>query len=161
MTTEQQPIVGEEEIDSHESKEPNADLRAALKRSQAKVKDLEATEVDRQLADMNLNRESGMGKAIANTFTGEVEAGAIAAFGQSEYGIEPATVPATPEVAAHERLDQAMQTSTAVVPVEAPPAGQDAINKMDTNDPQATRQEALDSIAAKSAQFNEKFYPQN
>ncbi len=159
MTTEQ-PIVGGEENDSHESKEPNAELRAHNKRLVDKVTRLEAQDVDRQLAAIDLNRDSGMGKAIVNTFDGDVEPGAIAAFAQSEYGVEPAQVPVTQEVQAQDRLDQAMQGSTSVEPLVAPPKGQEAIDKMNANDPEAGREVALDSIAAKSVLFNEKFYPE-
>jgi hypothetical protein len=155
-------IVGSDEPSvtpvTDEKADPNSDLRAYNKRLVEKVKGLEATEVDRQLTEMGLSREDGMGKAIVNTFDGDVEAGAIAEFAQNEYGIEQASAEVSEEVQAGDRLDQALAVSTPVVPTEPAPAGQESITKMDDNDPEATREDALRSIRAKSGQFQETFY---
>lgn len=161
--TDGDPVVGSDPSDtpvSDPKPDANAELRAHNKQLADKVKRLETTEVDTQLSAMGLTREEGMGKAIVNTFEGDVEAGAIAAFAQSEYGIEQAPTQVPTEVLAGDRLDQALAVSTPVVPVEPLTEGQDSINKMDDNDPEATREDAQRSIRAKAGQFQETFYKQ-
>jgi hypothetical protein len=160
---DENPVVGSEPTGTpvpDEKPDANAELRAHNKRLIEKVNGLEATEVDRQLTAMGLSRGEGMGKAIVNTFDGDVTAGAIADFAQSEYGVEQAPSEVPQEVQAGDRLDQALAVSTPVVPTETPAPGQASIDMMDDNNPEATREDALRSIRAKSGQFQETFYKQ-
>ncbi len=167
MTTEQHdPIVGGEQageqveepvIDSQESKpDAPAELRAAYKRLKDENKELRADAMQTHLATFDLNTQSGLGVAVAKHYDGPVNAEALATHLRDEYGIESAvTPPASEETQALDRLDQAMQNSVPVEPAPIVAPGQAAIDKMDANDPEAGRDDALASMRAKSARYQE------
>jgi hypothetical protein len=142
-----------------EKPDANAELRAYNKRLKAENRDFKARIMSGDLKAIGLDHEAGLGKAIAKEYDGEMTTEALAAYAKDEYGHDSAVPLQVPqEVQAGDRLDQAMQGSTPVVPTEAPIAGQAEIDKIDANDPEATRQDALKSIRAKSGQFQETFY---
>jgi len=169
MTTEQHtPIVGEDpsgtqvpdqEVEPTEEPKPNADLHAYNKRLKTENKELRGRILETDLAVIGLNVGEGLGKAIAKEYDGELTTEALATYARDEYGHDSAVTTEVPAgVQSLEKLDQALQTSVPVTPVEPLPPGQEVIDKLDDNDPEATRQDALRSIKAKSARFQETFY---
>jgi hypothetical protein len=140
-------------------KDANAELRAYNKRLKNELKEANRRNMAHDLAVHGLDIDRGLGKAVAKEYEGEISAEALGVYLRDEYGHEPGVATQVPEgVQAGQRLEQALQTSVPVEPVAPPPPGQESINKMESNDPEATRQDALNSIAAKSAQFKETFY---
>ncbi len=162
MTIEAPPIEDGTPDDSRESKETNADLHAYNKRLKNENKSLRKMEMDRQVVAIGLDPAEGLGKAVVNTFDGDVtEEGAVAGFAQSEYNHEAATAPVPQAVAMGERVEQLQSISQPVeIPVQPPP-GQDVKDKLDANDPTATRQDSIGSINTKAGEFMEKFYGEN
>lgn len=167
MTTEHTLIVGEDpsgtqvpdqEVEPAEEK-ANADLHAFNKRLKTENRELRGRILESDLAVIGLKPGEGLGKAIAKEYDGELTTEALATYARDEYGHDSGVTTQVPqEVQSLEVLDQVLQTSVPVNPVEPPPAGQEVIDKMDDNDPEATRQDALASIKAKSARFQETFY---
>lgn len=161
------PVVGSTEIGTpvpdegkpDEKPDANAELRAHNKSLRDENKELRGQAMETHLQAIGLNREDGLGKAIAKEYDGAVNAEALADYARDEYGHDSAvTANVPPEVQAGERLDEAMAVSTPVTPVEPAPVGQESIDKMDNNDSDATREDAVRSIRAKSGQFQETFY---
>ncbi len=168
MVTEQEPIVGgsaeaeeSDDIQMSEEKAPNSEVHAYNKRLKKRVKDLEGRRMTDDLDVIGLQPDAGLGLAISETYKGDFTDGDVAEFARTKYGHDSAVAQQVPaEVAQGDRLEQLGGSADPIVPQQAPVPGQDAINLMEANDPEASRQDALDSIAAKSAQFNEEFYPQ-
>ena len=155
MTTEQEPIA---ETPAEEV-EGNEELRAALKRSQTALKEANQRTLSRDLTDIGLDANAGLGKAIAKEYDGDMTIEALATYARDEYGHDPGVaVEVPPEVASQERLDEAMQTSTSVLPVEPKTPGETQVEMINTNDPEATRQDAITSIQAKAQEFEDAFY---
>jgi len=138
---------------------PNAELRAHNKRLKAENQEYRQRILAGDLSAIGLNPTAGLGKAIAKEYDGEMTTEAVAAYARDEYQHETTTAaPLPPEVEAADRLDQAMQSSTPVVPVEPVPESQQFTERLDSNDPETTREDAISSIRAKSQQFQETFY---
>jgi hypothetical protein len=157
VTTEHEFVDAESESDE-DQKGGNAELRAALKRTQEALKEANQLHLVRNLTDIGLDPGTGLGKAIAKEYDGEMTVDAIAAYARDEYGHDAAVPSQVPqEVQAGDRLDQAMRVSTAVEPRRVPTPGEEYVEKIDSNDPEATRQDAIASIAAKAQQFQETF----
>jgi len=169
MVTEQTPIVdGEDEEGTagvpagtpSKDPNPNAELRAHTKRVEATNDQLRGRIMTSDLEAIGLVPGEGLGLAITETFKGELTEDAVATFARDKYSYDSGVTPQVPEsVAAGDRLETALQTSESTVPAEIPLPGQAAIDKMDANDPEATRQDAIASIQAKSALAAEAFYP--
>jgi len=159
MTTEQ-PIVGGEEPEEAPEQDANAELRAAYKRLKDENKDLRTDALHTHLGTIGLQTDAGLGKAIAKEYKGAINADDLATYARDEYGYDSGVTPEVPEeVAAGERLDQALATSVPVEPVATPLPGEEEVNKINSNDSEATRQDAITSIAAKAEQF-QKAFPQ-
>ena len=166
MTTEQEPIVGtdpsgtqvpDQEVQPTEEP-PNADLHAFNKRLKSENKELRSRILESDLAAIGLKSDEGLGKAIAKEYEGELTTEALATFARDEYGHDSGVTTQVPaEVQSLDTLDTVLQTSVPVTPVEPPSPGQEVIDKIDANDPEATRQDAINSIRAKSTRFQEAF----
>lgn len=116
MTTPYDPPP--EPVDEQAKEESGGALRKKLEQSIARVKELEAAAMDRAFNDLDLDPESGIGKAAAQTFDGDpAELGAYVA---TEYGYNGPQNPMIAQIAeAQASLDQISETAGSV-PAESP-----------------------------------------
>lgn len=132
------------------------ELRDALGRSETENKELRQQLLGIRLGEIGLNSETGLGKAIAKEYDGELTIEALGTYAKDEYD-HAGTVEATPpEVATGETLTQLEGVSTAVTP---PPvtdpiaAAEEALAQPDSG-----RDEASAALTAKSNAFYQEHY---
>ena len=157
---------------------PEADDNSAIKQMRGALerKDETIAERDQQIAAMRsqlvgghlqnigLDPSTGLGKAIAKEYDGDVTAEAVAAFAMSEYGHEPqAPQPVMQEPpVAQQQFDQQQQAAAfgSASGSIAPTTPEDVIGAHDQRlgSQEATRQDALNSLEAK-VQHYPVFHP--
>ena len=95
-----------------------AQLRARLKEVQAQNADLRAGQMRAVYAEVDLNPDTGLGKAIAKEFDGEMTVEALTAYAKTEYGYDVPDAPTNPQAATiaveQARLDNASQGAGSV-----------------------------------------------
>ena len=122
--------------------------------------------MERHLATIGLEEATGLGKVIAREYDGDFTADGVATYAKDEYGHEytppaeeVADVSANPQAdeiaAGQQALDQVQGASSPAEP--APLAG--SIEELERRlvDPEATRDDAKQSIAAKTAEFRKRY----
>ena len=141
----------------------NEQLRAWANQTAEENKELKALAMRSALGEIGLNAEEGLGLAIVESFDGKITDEAVAKYAQEKYrygtGQQPAA-PTTPDVQAAQRADALNAAGQSVTPTPQPTAGQQATEKVDGNDPEAGRQEAIQSTTVKMGDFMGRFYPQ-
>lgn len=160
MTTEQttQVTTTEATFVATEAQDGPAELRAALKREQDKAAQYRGELMESRLESIGLNKEAGLGKAIAKEYDGDMTVEAISAYAQEEYSYDGAVEQTPQAVVTGDRLETLDATSEPVTPPPPPPDEAAAITaKM--NDPEAGSEEAKASLNAKTAQFMGEHYP--
>ena len=119
---EETPVV---EATDDEPKGLRARLEAALDENKA----LKATQLETSIKAIGLNPDSGLGKAVAKTFSGDITSDAVAEFAKSEYEWEvPEVQPVQSPVAqaitdSHAVLDGVNEAAGSITP----PSTQDQI----------------------------------
>ena len=126
MTTQDEPQV---EITDEMLDDPEvgpAQLRARLKAVQAQNAELRVGQMTQVYAAVDLDPDTGLGKAIAKEYDGDMTVEALTAFANEEYGYVVPEAPTNPQAAAiateQGRLDAASQGAGSV-PI-APTQGQ-------------------------------------
>ena len=127
-------------------------LRKQLNEAHAEIKTLKVEKMDDALVKLNLNRESGLGKAIAKEYEGEASFDAISAYANTEYGHAlPEASGDHPQAAqvqtAQAALDQVGQVATPTAPI----GREDALAKADALGDYAT------TMAIKAQRLAESF----
>lgn len=145
-----------EEIDPEEHKKANRNLQNHNKRLEKENQELRAQLIGVHLNDLGLDPEKGLGKAIAKEYKGEMTAEAVATFAREEYQHETATPEAPPEVVQTQNIDTLNTQGASPVPTPQPTPEQIAAEKM--HDPDASREEASQSLTAKVGDFVQKHY---
>lgn len=168
MTARDDQLLPDDELDDEndDDGQPDPELHAKAnkqlqnhnKRLESENASLRARVLEGDLATIGLTTESGLGKAIAKEYKGELTAEAVAAYAKEEYGHESGEAPAqVPQaVQATQQIDQLNQASTPVTPAVPTTALEQASQKM--NDPNATREDAAASLTEKVTVFADQVY---
>lgn len=132
-------------------------MRDELKRKDQTIKDQRTKLVGASLTTIGLEAGTGLGKAIAAQFDGEVTDEAVAAFAKEEYGHEVVVEPnqqAEDIQNAQQRVDQFAGASGSLQPT----SGEDVIAAHDQKlaQPDANRKDASRSIEAKLQHYVEQ-----
>ena len=95
-----------------------AQLRARLKEVQAQNAELRTGQMRSVYAEVDLDPDSGLGKAIAKEFDGDMTVEALTAYAKDEYGYDVPDAPTNPQAATiateQGRLDTASQGAGSV-----------------------------------------------
>ena len=138
----------------------NAELRAYNERLKAENQKLRTTALRSSLTEIGLNPEEGLGVAVAESYSGdEFTPEALAAFAQEKYKYVSDQV--MPQNDPNQRVEGLQNVSTPVEPKTEPTPGQQATQKVETNSPDATRDDARASINSKANDFLRTHYPQS
>jgi hypothetical protein len=132
-------------------------LRDHLKKVEAENNQLRTAAMSSLLDTLGLQPDAGLGKAIVKEYRGEYTVEALSEYAKTEYGHEHGTQEPTPAVTAAEKIAAVTSQSQAVTPAPTVDPATEAAAKM--HDPEAGREEAAQSIAAKMAQFSQEHYP--
>lgn len=136
------------------TKDANAELRAYADRMKEERDGMYRELLEYRLEHVGLNPNEGLGKAVAKEYDGDVNLDAVTSYLASEYNYTPPT-PSVPEevvTEATQRVDEVMGQSASVTPEQEPDPVRQADQKM--ADPEATPQDAAQSIQAKLDAFN-------
>ena len=159
MTTEQTTATDFDDTEiTEETPDPNtsAELRAYADRLKEENVSLRAGAIGGALREIGLKSDEGLGLAIAETFDGEITVENVATFAQEKYKHTAENAPVPAEVIEGEKLETLAAASTPVTPPPETDSAQEATDKM--HDPTTGRDEAIDSLNAKMAQFQEEHY---
>lgn len=137
--------------------DPNAELRAYNERLKEENRKFRTTLMEAHLQGLGLTAETGLGKAIAKEYEGEMTPEAVAEFAKSEYGHDSATAEASPPaVATAERIAQVAAQSTPITP--PPPADPVADAEEKVKAPDASRDDAVSALSVKMERFVQEHY---
>lgn len=145
-----------EEVKAELAKLANDQLRGHTKKVESENSALREQVMKTHLAEIGLNGETGLGKAIAKEYDGEYTVEAIAAYAKAEYNHEHESGSTPPEVARQAKVETMHQQSQPMVPEPQPTPAEQAAERM--HNPEATREDAQRSLAGKVAAFSEQFY---
>ncbi len=112
--------TSEETVPQAESeKETGKGLRAQLEKTLAENRKLKAREMARSFAEIGLEPDKGLGKAIAKEYDGEISTDAILEYAKTEYAYTPPTENPDAPIAGtitteQERLDAATRSAGSV-----------------------------------------------
>lgn len=142
--------------DSGKAPQAPKELREYAQRVEAENAKLRAKAMKSELAELGLSPDQGLGVAIVESYSGEIDAAAIAAFAQEKYKYTPEHAPTPPAVISSERLDGLSTDAESVTPAQDVDEAAQITAKM--NDPDAGRDDARASLAAKVDQFARENY---
>lgn len=157
------PPVSTEEVIEGESPEvteakklANEQLRKHTEAVEKENAALRQQVLNTQLKEIGLSTDTGLGKAIAKEYKGDLDLESIAAYAQSEYGHE-ATPEQTPAaVATGQRMEQVQAQSAPVTPTPTTTPAQEAAARL--HDPSASREDAQLSLTGKVLDFTQRVY---
>lgn len=146
-------------VDRTHHQEANRQLRAIHKEVRENLRGLRNRVVSEHVAAIGLDPGLGLGRALLNEYKGKAAFDDVAAYAQQEFSYEQTHNEELPEsVRATNRFDLLMQSSTPVDYHGEPTLGEQAQHRVDANDPEATREDAMRSISEKTNQFGSDFY---
>lgn len=152
---------GEEEAQAPPSattQETPKGLRDRLSRAEKENRSLREQVMTSHLEALGLRRDIGLGKAIFKEYSGDFSLEAIRTYAAEEYGHDSGTSPVEPpEVAIAEKVAGMNAVSTSVIPPPPTDEAAELVAKM--HDPEATRDDAVNSLNAKLDQFGREQYP--
>lgn len=136
-------------VETTENSNPNAELRAYADGLKDENRELRRQVLTARLADIGLNIDAGLGKAIAKEYEGKLDPADVASYAKTEYGHEADEPKVDPKVVeeAQERIENVMSTSEAVTPEQEPDRATAADAKLAQED--ATHTDAVHSIEEK------------
>ncbi len=159
MTTETSGVVTEVAVEpvGETPKDPNVELREALKVEKAKTAEYRGELMSTRLEAIGLSHTEGLGKAIAKEYDGDMTVEAVSAYAETEYNHQGTVEAAPPEVVTADKLETLSGVSESITPPPETDKAQEVTDKM--HDPEAGRAEAVASVNAKVAQFVKENYP--
>jgi hypothetical protein len=143
---------------------PSQELVEYKNRLEAENKQYRTQLVGTYLGQIGLTPDTGLGKAIAQTYKGDISAEAVASFAYEEYGHQAPAPPQPATPPAVQQAVQAQQAATQLGSVAQPLAPQSQIDRLAAHDqrlaePDSTRRDAEVAIADKTGALLERMFP--
>ncbi len=155
-----EPATQATEPDEETKKLANEQLRTYADSVAEENKQLRSLAMRSALSEIGLTPEEGLGLAIVETYDGSITDEDIANYAAEKYKHGAQQQPQQdPAVAAAQRAEQLAATGQSVEPRPQTTPGQQASQKVDGNDPEADRQEAVMSTTEKVNEFLRQHYP--